>query len=247
MLEVTRLSKTFGKRQAVRQLSFQVNAGDVVGFLGPNGAGKSTSMKMLSGFLAPCAGQIRLQGLDMQRQRRPGQQRLGYLPEGAPAYGEMSVVDFLRFIGQIRGLRGQQLQIRLDQLQQQLSLDQVRNQRIDTLSKGFVRRVGLAQAIIHQPPLLLLDEPTDGLDPNQKHQVRELISRLATNCTIIISTHILDEVSALCNRVLLLHQGRLLVDETTEQFLSRAPAELKCNRSQALDLVFRQLTTADIA
>lgn len=247
MLEVTRLSKTFGKRQAVRQLSFQVNAGDVVGFLGPNGAGKSTSMKMLSGFLAPCAGQIRLQGLDMQRQRRPGQQRLGYLPEGAPAYGEMRVVDFLRFIGQIRGLRGQQLQIRLDQLQQQLSLDQVRNQRIDTLSKGFVRRVGLAQAIIHQPPLLLLDEPTDGLDPNQKHQVRELISRLATNCTIIISTHILDEVSALCNRVLLLHQGRLLVDETTEQFLSRAPAELKCNRSQALDLVFRQLTTADIA
>lgn len=244
MLEVQQLSKSFRAKPAVIQLSFSIAQGQVVGFLGPNGAGKSTTMKMLSGFLAPCSGSIKLCGLDMLRQRRHAQRLLGYLPEGAPAYGEMQVMDFLRFIGRMRGLPANQLAQRIEQLCAQLQLEQVLSRRIDCLSKGFVRRVGLAQAIIHQPRFLLLDEPTDGLDPNQKHQVRELIGQLASNCTIIVSTHILEEVSAVCNRVLLLHQGRLLVDETPEQFLQRAPENIRHNSAVAMDLVFRQLTDA---
>jgi len=245
MLQVQQISRSFAGRQVVRQLSFSVGAGEVVGFLGPNGAGKSTSMKIIAGFLPPSSGTVRLQGLDIQRQRRQAQQILGYLPEGAPCYGEMQVLDFLRFIGRIRGLQGRQLQQRLQQLGSQLELEQVWRQRIDTLSKGFKRRVGLAQAIIHQPPIVLLDEPTDGLDPNQKHQVHQLIRELARDRVIVVSTHILEEVSALCNRVMLLHHGRLLVDESPQQFVARAPAALTGNQNQAMEQVFRQLTCGD--
>lgn len=247
MLEVRQLCKSFDRRQVVHQLSFSASPGQVIAFLGPNGAGKSTSMKMLSGFLSADSGSISLSGLCMQRQRRLAQQQLGYLPEGAPSYGEMQVADFLRFIGRMRGLSKTQLQQRLQQVCQQLQLENVLKQRISTLSKGFQRRVGLAQAIIHQPKLLLLDEPTDGLDPNQKHQVRELIQQLASERIIIISTHILEEVSTLCNRVLLLNHGQLLVDETPQQFLQRAPHDSRLNTSQALDLVFRQITCGTCA
>lgn len=214
MIEVSRLSKSFAGKPAVRGLSFSVQPGEVAGFLGPNGAGKSTTMKMLTGFLTPDAGEVRLCGLDVQRQTVAAQRLLGYLPEGAPCYGEMRVGDFLAFIGKIRGYRGAELDQRVQRVLDLLELGEVQGQRIDTLSKGFNRRVGLAQAVLHDPQVLILDEPTDGLDPNQKHQVRELIRVLSPGRTIIISTHILEEVGALCSRVLLVGHGELLADAT---------------------------------
>lgn len=214
MIEVSGLSKAFAGKAAVRGLSFVVRPGEVAGFLGPNGAGKSTTMKMLTGYLAADSGQVRLCGLDVQRQPVAAQRLLGYLPEGAPCYGEMRVGDFLAFIGKIRGYQGQELQQRIQRVLDLLELNEVREQRIETLSKGFNRRVGLAQAVLHDPQVLILDEPTDGLDPNQKHQVRELIRKLSPGRTIIISTHILEEVSAICSRVLLIGRGELLADAT---------------------------------
>lgn len=217
MIEVFGLGKRFAGKPAVRGLSFCVQPGEVVGFLGPNGAGKSTTMRMLSGFLTPDAGEVRLCGLDVQRQTVAAQRLLGYLPEGAPCYGEMQVGAFLAFIGKVRGYKGAELAQRVQRVLDLLELGEVCAQRIDTLSKGFNRRVGLAQAVLHDPQVLILDEPTDGLDPNQKHQVRELIRGLSPGRTIIISTHILEEVSALCSRVLLIGQGELLADATPHE------------------------------
>lgn len=217
MIEASGLCKSFSGKRAVNGLSFTVQPGEVVGFLGPNGAGKSTTMKMLTGFLVPDAGSVRLCGMDMVREQVRAQQMLGYLPEGAPCYAEMRVRDFLIFIAKIRGYRGLELQQRVQQVLELLELNEVQHQLIDTLSKGFNRRVGLAQAVLHDPHVLVLDEPTDGLDPNQKHQVRELIRRLAPGRTIIVSTHILEEVAAICNRVLLIAHGELLTDATPHQ------------------------------
>lgn len=214
MIKVTHLTKRFVEQVAVDDLSFTIEAGEVVGFLGPNGAGKSTTMKMLTGFLAPCEGTVNLCGFDIDKQRLQAQRLLGYLPEGAPCYGDMSVGDFLRFIGQIRGYRGQELKQRVARAIALVELERVVEQNIDTLSKGFKRRVGLAQAVLHDPKVLILDEPTDGLDPNQKHQVRKLIKSLAVDRIVIISTHILEEVSALCTRAMVINQGRLLIDDT---------------------------------
>lgn len=222
MIEVSKLTKHFPEHTAVRNLSFTVQSGEVVGFLGPNGAGKSTTMKMLAGFLAPSSGAVSICGFDVGKQRIRAQQQLGYLPEGAPCYGEMAVVDFLLFIGKVRGYRGSQLQERVEWVVELLDLQPVIGQSIDTLSKGFNRRVGLAQAVMHEPKVLILDEPTDGLDPNQKHQVRQLIKSLAKDRIVIISTHILEEVSALCSRVLLIDRGQLVLDETPHQFLRRS-------------------------
>lgn len=214
MIKVTHLTKRFVEQVAVDDLTFTIEAGEVVGFLGPNGAGKSTTMKMLTGFLAPCEGTVNLCGFDIDKQRLQAQRLLGYLPEGAPCYGDMSVGDFLRFIGQIRGYRGQELKQRVARAIALVELERVVEQNIDTLSKGFKRRVGLAQAVLHDPKVLILDEPTDGLDPNQKHQVRKLIKSLAVDRIVIISTHILEEVSALCTRAMVINQGRLLIDDT---------------------------------
>lgn len=220
-------------------LSFTVQPGEVVGFLGPNGAGKSTTMKMLTGFLAPDAGSVRLCGLDMSCEPVRAQQLLGYLPEGAPCYAEMRVRDFLVFIAKIRGYRGAELLQRVQQVLDLLELNEVQHQLIDTLSKGFNRRVGLAQAVLHDPQVLILDEPTDGLDPNQKHQVRELIRRLAPGRTIIVSTHILEEVSAICSRVLLIAHGELLVDATPHQLQRQSrywQAVTLRSRDESLDM-----------
>lgn len=222
MIEVSGLTKRYAERLAVHELSFSVAPGEVVGFLGPNGAGKSTTMKMLTGFLAPTSGRVRVCGFDVARQRIRAQQQMGYLPEGAPCYGEMTVLDFLLFAGKVRGFRGAELNERVRNVIELLELERVMGQAIDTLSKGFNRRVGLAQAVMHEPRVLVLDEPTDGLDPNQKHQVRELIRSLAKDRIVIVSTHILEEVSALCTRVLLIAHGRLLVDETPYQLLQRS-------------------------
>ncbi|XLX39071.1 ABC transporter ATP-binding protein [Ectopseudomonas mendocina] len=222
MIEIRNLTKRFAQHTAVDDLSFQVQPGEVLGFLGPNGAGKSTTMKMLTGFLAPTSGTASILGCDIQTQTLEAQRQIGYLPEGAPCYGDMTVRGFLEFIAEVRGFRGAEKKLRVQHAVERLELDKVLEQSIETLSKGFKRRVGLAQAILHDPHVLILDEPTDGLDPNQKHQVRQLIQGLAQDKIVIISTHILEEVTALCTRAVVIAQGRLLADGTPLELESRS-------------------------
>ena len=222
MISVKNLFKSFGSFKAVDDLSFDIKPGDVVGFLGPNGAGKSTTMKMLTGFLPPTRGNIRIFDMSFQSQAKAIKQKIGYLPEGAPAYGDMTPLQFLNFIAQIRGFSGSEKQKRIQQVIQQVELQEVLDKPIDNLSKGFKRRVGLAQALIHDPQILILDEPTDGLDPNQKHQVRQLIKNLAKDKIVIISTHILEEVTAVCNRVMIIAKGKLLFSGSPEQLNRRS-------------------------
>ena len=213
-IEVTHLSKHFGTLNAVNDVSFSVARGDVLGFLGPNGAGKSTTMKMITGFLEPSGGTVTVCGHDVYDEPVQLKQKIGYLPEGAPAYGEMTPTSFLKFIGEIRGLSGNRLQQRIRYVIDRIHLEAVVDQRIETLSKGYKRRVGLAQALLHDPEVLVMDEPTDGLDPNQKHEVRELIKEMARDKAIIISTHILEEVDAVCTRAIIIAGGRLLFEGT---------------------------------
>ncbi|PTU78842.1 MULTISPECIES: ABC transporter ATP-binding protein [Pseudomonadaceae] len=222
MIDIRNLTKRFAQHTAVDDLSFQVQPGEVLGFLGPNGAGKSTTMKMLTGFLAPTSGTASILGCDIQTQTLEAQRQIGYLPEGAPCYGDMTVRGFLEFIAEVRGFRGAEKKQRVQRAVQQVELEKVLEQSIETLSKGFKRRVGLAQAILHDPRVLILDEPTDGLDPNQKHQVRQLIQGLAQDKIVIISTHILEEVTALCTRAVVIAQGRLLADGTPLELESRS-------------------------
>ena len=218
MIEVEGLTKRFAALTAVEGLTFSVRPGEVVALLGPNGAGKSTTMKMIAGFLAPDAGRVRVAGHDVVADGVAARRALGYLPEGAPGYGEMEVADFLGFIADVRGLVGAQRAQRIGFAVDRLQLGGVRRQPLDTLSKGFRRRVGFAAAILHDPPVLLLDEPTDGLDPNQKHEVRGLINELARERTIMLSTHLLEEVEAIATRAVVIAAGRLRADHT--------PAEL---------------------
>jgi ABC-2 type transport system ATP-binding protein len=214
MISVKKLCKSFNGIQAVNDLSFDIIPGDVVGFLGPNGAGKSTTMKMLTGFLLPTSGDIFISNLSLEKSALEIKKKIGYLPEGAPAYGDMTPLQFLNFIAQIRGYKGAEKAKRIEHVIRQVELQEVLDKPIDNLSKGFKRRVGLAQALIHDPEILILDEPTDGLDPNQKHQVRELIKNLSKDKIVIISTHILEEVTAVCNRVMIIAKGKLLFDDT---------------------------------
>ncbi|XQE66182.1 ABC transporter ATP-binding protein [Pseudomonas sp. P3C3] len=222
MIEIKNLTKRFAHHTAVDGLSFQVQQGEVLGFLGPNGAGKSTTMKMLTGFLAPTSGTASILGFDIQSDTLKAQQQIGYLPEGAPCYGDMTVRGFLEFIAEVRGYRGAEKKQRVQRAVEQVELDKVLEQSIETLSKGFKRRVGLAQAILHDPRVLILDEPTDGLDPNQKHQVRKLIQSLAKDKIVIISTHILEEVSAVCTRAVVIAAGKLVADGTPMELESRS-------------------------
>ncbi|PIE43384.1 MAG: multidrug ABC transporter ATP-binding protein [Gammaproteobacteria bacterium] len=217
MIKIQDLRKNFGSFRAVDGLSFEVAPGEVLGFLGPNGAGKSTTMKMLTGFLTPTSGHISVLGVDVLSSPLKAQRHIGYLPEGAPVYGDMTVLSFLKFIAEVRGFRGSELQSRIDSVVQQLALQSVLQQRIETLSKGFKRRVGLAQAIIHDPRVLIMDEPTDGLDPNQKHQVRQLIRNLSEDKIVIVSTHILEEVHAVCTRAMIIAAGQLIADGTPDE------------------------------
>ncbi len=213
MIEVSALTKHFGDIAAVSDLTFRVGPGEILGFLGPNGAGKSTTMRLIAGFIAPTSGTALVCGHDVGRDPLPARRALGYLPEGAPAWPEMTPRAFLRFIADVRGLAAEHRRRRLDDTIGRLGLGPVLDQPIETLSKGFKRRVGLAQAILHDPPVLVLDEPTDGLDPNQKHEVRGLIREMAPGKTIVISTHILEEVHAVCTRAIIVARGRLLADE----------------------------------
>lgn len=221
-VEAHGLTKRYGDFTAVDGLDFTLEPGAVLGFLGPNGAGKSTTMKMLTGFLAPSAGTAIINGHDIVTDSLAARRCMGYLPEGAPAYGEMPVCRFLEFIARARGYSGPAAEKMAGLAMERLNLDHLPGQVIDTLSKGYKRRVGLAQAILHDPEILILDEPTDGLDPNQKHEVRRLIRQMSHSRIIIISTHILEEVQALCNRVMIIADGRLLVDDSPAGLLARS-------------------------
>ena len=222
MIEINNLTKKFDQFVAVDNLSFTVKEGEVLGFLGPNGAGKSTTMKVITGFLSPTLGSVTIDGNDISQQSLKAKSLIGYLPEGAPSYGDMTTIEFLRFIAQVRGFRGEEIDKRVEHVIAEVALEAVREQSIETLSKGFKRRVGLAQAIMHDPKVLILDEPTDGLDPNQKHHVRELIKNLAKDKIVIISTHILEEVTAVCTRAIIIAKGCIVADGTPAELESRS-------------------------
>ena len=222
MIEVVEISRNFGRFQAVSNVSFQVQKSEVLGFLGPNGAGKSTTMKMLTGYLQPSSGDALICGHSVTKQSLKARAKIGYLPESAPSYGEMQVEEFLRFAGKVRGLTGEKLNSQIEKVLEDTSLQTVRKQLIETLSKGYRQRTCLAQSLLHDPPVLLLDEPTDGLDPNQKFEVRKLISQLKEDRTILVSTHILEEVEAICTRAIILSEGKIVGDGTPEELLSKS-------------------------
>ena len=222
LVDIRGLTKQFGPVKAVQDISFSVKRGEVLGFLGPNGAGKSTTMKMLSGYYRPSHGGASICGFDIVTKSTEVQKRLGYLPEGAPLYGDLSVLGLLRFAADIRGYVGADKQRRVDKAVELVELSTVLQRPIETLSKGFKRRVGLAQALLHDPEVLILDEPTDGLDPNQKHQVRKLLQQMAGEKAIIISTHILEEVGAVCTRAVVISRGRLVADAKPEELQERS-------------------------
>ena len=217
LIEAKNLKKSFGDFVAVDNINLNVERGEVVGFLGPNGAGKSTTMKMLTGFLEPDGGEIFIEGIDLKSKPLEAKKSIGYLPEGAPSYSDMEVSEFLSFVGKMRGLNNNgSLNTRLSDMAEQINLKEVWHKPIETLSKGFKRRVGIAQALIHDPDILILDEPTDGLDPNQKYEMRDLIKKISTNKAIVISTHILEEVEAVCSRTVIIANGQLLANETPD-------------------------------
>ncbi len=222
MIETENLGRYFGEIKAVDGVSFSVERGEVLGFLGPNGAGKSTTMKMLTCFLTPSFGNARVAGFDTVLESRKVRQKIGYLPENAPLYGEMEVGSFLRFIAEVRRLEAREISSAIDRSLSLCGLHDVRAQRIETLSKGFKRRVGLAQALLTDPEILILDEPTDGLDPNQKHEVRALIDGMAENKCIILSTHILEEVDAVCTRAVVIARGAIVADASPQELRKRS-------------------------
>lgn len=221
LVEASGLKKQFGPIVAVDGISLAVKKGEVLGFLGPNGAGKSTTMKMITGFLEPDGGSCRVCGFDIAEAPKRAKAQIGYLPEGAPTYGEMTPRSFLSFIAEIRGYRGNDITTKVQHAADRAALEGVMDQRVETLSKGYKRRVGLAQSILHDPPVLIMDEPTDGLDPNQKHHVRTLIREMAADKAIIISTHILEEVEAMCTRAVVINKGRMVADGTAEDLMRR--------------------------
>ncbi|MBA7693568.1 putative multidrug ABC transporter ATP-binding protein YbhF [subsurface metagenome] len=235
MIEVKELRRSFGPIVAVDGVSFNVEKGDVLGFLGPNGAGKTTVMRILACFLAPDSGSASVCGFDILKKPVQVRRSLGYLAENAPAYNEMTVGAFLNFVCDVRRITGAKRKQSLDRIVPMCAIESVYHQTIETLSKGYQRRVGLAQALIHDPDVLILDEPTDGLDPNQKHEVRKLINEMASDKSIIVSTHILEEVEAVCSRTIIISRGRILVDST--------PEKLKEKYHCSLEEAFRKITT----
>ena len=222
MLEAIKLSKIFDTFVAVKNISFTAKEGEVVGFLGPNGAGKTTTMKMLTGFLFPTEGKVLINGIDMEQDPIKAKQKIGYLPEGVPIYQDMTVLEFLLFIAAIRGFKGNEKYRRISYVIEKIDLDGVLGQTIETLSKGYKCRVGLAQALLHDPQIMIFDEPTDGLDPNQKQEVRNLIKVIAKEKVIIISTHLLEEVEAICDRVIIINKGKIVVDSTPLELVERS-------------------------
>lgn len=223
MINVKNLRKEFGTKVAVDGVTFSVEKGQVLGFLGPNGAGKSTTMRMVTGYFRPTAGEILVGGIDMLNEPEKAKRSIGYLPENAPLYSDMTVASFLGFCAELRGLRGAAKSKAIDRVLELCFLESVRNQSVDTLSKGYKHRTCFAQSIIHDPDVLILDEPTDGLDPNQKHEVRGLIKRMGQNKAIIFSTHILEEVEAVCSRAIIIDRGKVVADGTPDQLKQKGP------------------------
>ncbi|MBT4286856.1 MAG: ATP-binding cassette domain-containing protein [Deltaproteobacteria bacterium] len=240
MIEVENLTKKYGSFSAVDDLSFNVNKGEILGFLGPNGAGKSTTMKMLSCFTTPTSGTARIGGFDIINDSLAVRELVGYLPESAPSYKDMTVLEFLTFIAEIRGFEKKENKEKVENIVETTFLDKVLYQTINTLSKGYRQRVGFAQALIHDPPVLILDEPTDGLDPNQKYEVRTLIKKMAAEKAIILSTHILEEMEAVCTRALIINNGKIVADGTPDELLSRS------ERYNAVNLTFDQKPDATV-
>jgi ABC-2 type transport system ATP-binding protein len=236
MIEADNLSKFYGDFAACRDVTFTINRGEVAAFLGPNGAGKSTTMKLLTGYLAPSLGSARIAGYNMAAERLEGAKHLGYLPENGPLYPEMTPRSLLRFFGDARGMSRELIDERMDKVIDLCQLGSVIGKPIGKLSKGFRQRVGMAQVLLHEPDVLILDEPTAGLDPNQIREVRETVRRLGETKTILLSTHILQEVDAMCNRVVFINEGRLVFDGT--------PAELAAEEKN-LDERFHKLSSAD--
>jgi ABC-2 type transport system ATP-binding protein len=222
MIEVENLSKAFGPILAVNEVSFTVERGEVLGFLGPNGAGKSTTMRLITGFIPPTAGRVRVGGFDVQEQPILAKRLMGYLPENAPAYTDMAVVGFLNFAAELRGLRGEAKRKAVSRVVDMCFLESVLHQSVETLSKGYRHRLCFAQSIIHDPPMLVMDEPTDGLDPNQKHEVRTLIRRMGERKAILFSTHILEEVDAACTRAIIIDRGRIVANGTPQELRQRS-------------------------
>ncbi len=240
MIEVRNLCKRFGNKLAVNGLSFTVKKGEVLGFLGPNGAGKSTTMRMVTGYFPPTTGSIEICGIDMQKNPIEAKTKIGYLPESAPLYEEMTVRGFLEFSAEIRGLAGSSKVDAVERSLETCFLQKVAHQSIDTLSKGFRHRTCLAQSLLHDPEVLILDEPTDGLDPNQKYEVRELIKRLGETKAILFSTHILEEVDAACSRAVIVNQGEIVEDGTPQELREKSGDD-------SLQTLFRKVTTSDTA
>src|SRR5271168_1903451 len=245
MITTKNLSKSYGDKLAVNDLTFSVSPGEVLGFLGANGAGKSTTMRMIAGFISPSAGEVSVCGYDIESAPVAAKSCMGYLPEGAPSYGEMTVSEFLDFVADIRGLTGARRSQRRGTVIERLALAPVIEQVIETLSKGFRRRVGLAQALIHDPQVLILDEPTDGLDPNQKHEVRRLINELSKDKLVIVSTHILEEVHEVCTRAIIIAAGRIVADETPSALEARSryhhAVSLRFERPEDLSAARREI------
>lgn len=238
MLKVREITKRFGNIEAVRGISFNVEKGEILGFLGPNGAGKSTTMRMITGFIPPTSGTALICGNDITVDPVAAKKSIGYLPENAPVYGEMTTRSFLEFIAGIRGFSGKAKRERVNQTVEQCRLEKVVNQTIDTLSKGYRQRVCFAQAFIHDPPVLIMDEPTDGLDPNQKFLVRNMIKEMSGKKVIVISTHILEEVEAVCSRAIIISNGMIVANDS--------PEELKAKSDTGrLEDIFRQLTLGE--
>ncbi len=240
MIEVSKLSKRFGSKVAVDKLSFTVQKGEVLGFLGPNGAGKSTTMRMVTGFLPPTSGDAKICGISIIDDPASAKTKIGYLPESAPLYNDMTVIGFLRFCASIRKLSGSAKKDAVEKAIETCFLTSVAHQAIDTLSKGYRHRTCLAQALLHDPEVLILDEPTDGLDPNQKFEVRQLIKRLGQSKAILFSTHILEEVEAACTRAVIVDKGVIVADGTPAELIARSG-------SGSLTDLFRQVTTTDTA
>jgi ABC-2 type transport system ATP-binding protein len=222
MIKVQNLAKIFGTKRAVDDISFSVERGEVLGFLGPNGAGKSTTMRMITGFIPPSAGKVTVGGFDMEEDPIPAKRMIGYLPENAPAYTDMTVHGFLGFTAEIRGLRGEAKKKAVDRAIEMCFLEGVIHQSVETLSKGYRHRTCFAQSIIHDPDVLILDEPTDGLDPNQKHEIRTLIRRMGEKKAIIFSTHILEEVDAVCSRAIIIDRGKIVANGTPQQLRQKS-------------------------
>ena len=250
-IQVKELTKKFGKTTVVENVTFSVERGQVLGFLGLNGAGKSTTMKMIAGFLEPDVGSVEIEGVHVQEDPKAAKSKLGYLPEGIAIYGDMPVHSYLAFVARVRGIRRKELAEKLSEVVSVLEIQSVLTQRVSTLSKGYLRRVGLAQALLHDPDYLVLDEPTEGLDPRQRGKIRDLISRLAESKAIILSTHILEDVEALCDRVIIIDKGHLVVDTTLDSLVEMSNVHkalrLKVNNAHPKDVEEKLLQVSEIA